>query len=848
MKQYRNLIQVRTSWKATANLLWYNYSITVGDGQFMENIPYLWINIVALLYFLLMLIMFSFKNSKIYDSFAYLILSVTVWAGAAVFMRTFLYPGPRFWFRISFGSLMLSPLFLYIFVLDYFDVPFNKKKMASVFIVDMLLTIPGFLGLWCDPPVPHLLYGNTIGFSYKVDWMMLPPIAMILYIFWESYNVLKQANKKTDDYKDILIGTGIIIGSNIINLVPENIFPFCMVGGMIGVSFFAKALYKKKLFKVNTNISKQSILLMSYITVCFLALPYISIRIDTTPTLISSSKHIAIWITASLSTLLLAILFIWLSKKLYFNRNDKLAYETRNYAQTLLTLKGDKESIYELLKATLQNLYGDITIILYTVDRNADYMDIYKTNLHDDLNPRIFLKDRFAMWTKLKASPVKTSTVLSELGMLHDNVKFLIDRYELDYTVPLISNDALIGLLFVGGHNFGKMALRDKKTLASIGSSTSIALRASNMLEELKWELTQDHKTGLYNRKSFLSKLDEKLKHGTPGTFIMYDFDEFKLFNQIYTTHEGDKIPLLFSDCLKDLKSDDMLVSRYATKTFGVFICGTIEDAIEFDGKIRETFANKVEGTIFSCLGFSSGMTYYDGNYRSPTKIISEAKMAVKKVKGTEKNHYEIYNEDMEKDPNLKETGFDLETAEAIAKAIDMKDNYTYRHSNNVATYARMLAKAAGLDPYDQQLIYEAGLIHDVGKIAIPDEILTKPGKLTDEEYEIIKSHVVKSELITKSSAHGYLLYPLVVSHHERWDGKGYPYNKKGNEIPLGGRCLAIADSFDAMTGKRVYKHSMNLAEAREELIRCKGTQFDPDLTNVFVSLIDEGMIILEDQ
>ena len=241
-------------------------------------------------------------------------------------------------------------------------------------------------------------------------------------------------------------------------------------------------------------------------------------------------------------------------------------------------------------------------------------------------------------------------------------------------------------------------------------------------------------------------------------------------------------------------------------------------------------------------------MYHYKGVYRDPSILVSDAKLAMKKAKTTGKNHYEIFNEDMKKDPTLKETGFDLETAEAIAKAIDMKDKYTYQHSNNVAFYARMLAKAAGLDPYDQQLIYEAGLIHDVGKIAIPDEILAKPGKLTDEEYDIIQSHVIKAELITKSSAHGYLLYPLVVCHHERWDGKGYPYGKKGEEITLGGRCLAIADSFDAMTGKRVYKQSLTLENAKEELIRCKGTQFDPELVDVFTSLIDKGEIVLENQ
>ena len=793
--------------------------------------------------------MFSFKNSKLYDSFAYLMLSLTMWAGSSVFMRIFIYPGPTFWFRVSYGSLMLSPLFLYIFVLDYFDVPFKPRKMTAVAIVDMLLVIPSFFGVWCDPPVANILDENTIGFSYRIDWRMLPAILMILYIFWESYRVLSTAGKKTDDYKDILVGTGIIIGFNIINLVPENIFPFCMVGGIIGIFFFAKALYRKKLFKVNTDISKQSILLMSYITVCFLALPYIKLRIDSHPTLRSSSILIAIWIGSSLTMFLVSLLFLWLSRKLYFNRSDKLTTQTRNYTQTLLTLNGNKEDIYSLLKTTLEDLFGELSLVLYTVDRNQDYMDIYKTNIHESLNPRIHLQDRFAMWIKHNGQPVKTETILKELGMHDQSTNFLIHRYNLEYTVPLVSNDSLIGLLFVGGPKFSHMSQRDRKSLASIGNSTSIALKASNMLEELKWELTQDHRTGLYNRKSFQNKLDYRLKNDTSHcTLIICDIDDFKLFNQIYTTHEGDKIAPMFADTLKRLMKPDMLVGRYSSKVFTVLLNGEVEDAIAFDETVREDFRRRTEGTIFSCLGFSSGIIHSEGIYRDPALLIADAKLAVKKAKTTGKNHYEIFTEDMLTDPSLHETGFDLETAEAIAKAIDMKDKYTFEHSGNVAKYARMLAEAAGLDPYDQQLIYEAGLIHDVGKIANPDAILTKPGKLTDEEYEIIKSHVVKAELITKSSAHGYLLYPLVVCHHERWDGKGYPYGKKGEEITLGGRCLAIADSFDAMTGKRVYKKSFTLEKAREELIRCRGTQFDPELTDVFVRLIDEGRIVLENQ
>lgn len=178
-----------------------------------------------------------------------------------------------------------------------------------------------------------------------------------------------------------------------------------------------------------------------------------------------------------------------------------------------------------------------------------------------------------------------------------------------------------------------------------------------------------------------------------------------------------------------------------------------------------------------------------------------------------------------------------------ITAAIDAKDHYTFGHSKNVAGYAKVLASAIGLDENNIRLIYQAGLVHDVGKLAIPETILSKPGPLTEEEYKIMQGHVERGAgIIGKFPSLNYVV-PVALTHHERWDGKGYPRGLKGEEIQMGGRCLALADAFDAMTTCRSYKKAYSVDFALQQIKECSGSQFDPNLSEVFIHLVEDGTI-----
>ncbi len=176
----------------------------------------------------------------------------------------------------------------------------------------------------------------------------------------------------------------------------------------------------------------------------------------------------------------------------------------------------------------------------------------------------------------------------------------------------------------------------------------------------------------------------------------------------------------------------------------------------------------------------------------------------------------------------------------ALSKAVDAKDHYTNGHSERVAEYAREITRRLGGSEEDQDVIYAMGLLHDVGKIGVQESIINKRGKLSDEEFAEIKKHTVVGWNILKTITEIPGLSTGARWHHERYDGKGYPDGLEGEKIPREARIICVADCYDAMTSKRSYSSPKLQEEVKAELMRCSGTQFDPDIAKVMIDIIDE--------
>jgi len=187
----------------------------------------------------------------------------------------------------------------------------------------------------------------------------------------------------------------------------------------------------------------------------------------------------------------------------------------------------------------------------------------------------------------------------------------------------------------------------------------------------------------------------------------------------------------------------------------------------------------------------------------------------------------------------LEKTHF--ETIMAFSEALEARDQYTAGHSHRVMEYSKGIGQRMKLDRQDIEDLKKSALLHDIGKIGIPDIVLKKKTRLTDEEYAIIKTHPETGAAILKYIKSFKHLVPAVYHHHEQFDGEGYPDGVKGAAIPLHARIIAIADTFDAMTSSRSYRNALSFRTALSELERCKGTQFDPEIADIFIEILQES-------
>ena len=188
-----------------------------------------------------------------------------------------------------------------------------------------------------------------------------------------------------------------------------------------------------------------------------------------------------------------------------------------------------------------------------------------------------------------------------------------------------------------------------------------------------------------------------------------------------------------------------------------------------------------------------------------------------------------------------------LETIETLRYTVEAKDTYTRGHSDRVSEYSVLIGKKLGLSEQDLKTLKIGGLFHDIGKIGIPDNILLKTEKLTDDEYSEIKNHPSIGAHILSTSTIFQDIIPIVKHHHEKYDGNGYPSRLKGNDIPYLARITAIADSFDAMTSRRTYRDSLPIEKVIDEFYNCKGSQFDPELTDVFLDILKNEYNFISD-
>jgi len=362
--------------------------------------------------------------------------------------------------------------------------------------------------------------------------------------------------------------------------------------------------------------------------------------------------------------------------------------------------------------------------------------------------------------------------------------------------------------------------------------------RLARQHEQLIEASRRDALTGLLNHGSVVAALAEDIEAaramgGGIGVAIV-DIDNFRLFNDTHGHDAADDVLLSVADLVAEL-GEATQVARYGPDEFLIVrrsagvaeISASVAALMEQVSELSVHFGDSEALPVTVSVGISA----YPEHGTSVTEVLSAAAVAVGEAKGSGGDRACVAR--IGEEEQVVVGGFDV--LQGLVIAVDTKDRYTKRHSEDVSRYAVFLARRLGLDDATCETIRLAGLLHDVGKIGIPDIILRKPSKLTADEFGMFQQHVALGDAIVRDVPNVDEVRAGIRHHHERWDGKGYLEGLEGDDIPLIGRILAVADAFSAMTTTRPYRRALPVEEALKRLGDAAGTQLEERLVISFI-------------
>ena len=410
--------------------------------------------------------------------------------------------------------------------------------------------------------------------------------------------------------------------------------------------------------------------------------------------------------------------------------------------------------------------------------------------------------------------------------------------------VPLVADESCLGLAISASTVAGEFQADRRSTILLFAGQLAQALKNTRLVEEIKALGEVDALSGLYNRRRALEQLEMELKRAQryEGRFslMIADIDNFKLFNDTYGHPLGDEIIKRVANILLHRARSSDFVARFGGDEFLLIL----PEAYRADAKkVADSMRTSLSTSPYIApdgaripLRMSFGASSFPEDGRDVAALIAVADANLYESKRWGGDTVTVRPEPVSSDA-VDSRAFS--TLDSLVSAVDNKDHYTRRHSAQVAEYSGQIAKVLGLPAEQMEALQAAALLHDVGKIGVPDRILRKPGSLTPKELEYMRQHpLIGSMMIMQHLPESLEVKDAVAAHHERWDGKGYPAQLLGRQIPLLARIMAVADSYSAMTTDRPYHAALDSREALDKIIEGSGTQYDPDMVQGFVTVM----------
>ncbi|MFC1957852.1 diguanylate cyclase [Chloroflexota bacterium] len=528
-------------------------------------------------------------------------------------------------------------------------------------------------------------------------------------------------------------------------------------------------------------------------------------------------------------------------------REEELSVINRSSAiiASSLDIQEIYDSFIEELKKIVDLSWAAIVLIqnkdLYFLALSSEIGSAWKVG--DRVSIKGTAVERIATRKKVLVEPDLTKKARFRTGKYHiqQGVRSIV-------YLPLIVKDEVIGSLIVANRHPNAYNQKHIRLLEQLASQIAMPVENSQLYAEVEEKARIDELTGLLNRRSLnelvASEIGRNSRYGGVFSLIILDLDLFKTFNDNYGHLAGDKFLREIGNAIKKGIRDSDQAFRYGGDEFAILLPQTnFEAAYQVAERVRNRIASEIEAGDL-VITASLGLAVWPINGISTDELIAAADAALYRAKEGGRNQTyrtpvtlaPIDNTVMRADKtDDRET---LNTIYSLPATVDIKDHYTRSHSKMVSEYVIALAEALNLETLEINRLETCALLHDIGKIGISDEILNKTGKLSAEEWKIMKVHPQLGATIV---SHSHRLAPCIdgiLHHHEKYDGSGYPGGLRGEEIPLAARILTIADAFAAMISDRPYSKAISHEEAAEEIKRGSGKQYDPHLIEVFLSVI----------
>ncbi|MBS6195379.1 MAG: diguanylate cyclase [Clostridiales bacterium] len=826
----------------------------------MESFGY--VSVIALFsYTFLMLIFLAAKKNRLINRFLFLMFLMICWTGGSMLMRFQMWPSYKFWYHVSVDGLLLLPYAYLLFINEMAERKMNSLEKIMVALLVITVAVNSFTN--CFLRYPDIISGeNGDRFVYSMTgsvlWLFLLCGIAIIYIFAVIVIESRRNRRLAKRFEPVILGLIVIfIGQALLSVPVFSGFPIDVFSGIINVIFLFYALVKRRLFQLkmlaNERVCYGVGILLSLVLFYNLS-PFLAGKS------VFGAKYSPMFFVVCFALLLILITFIWqlIVQNVFVKEEMQQAENLREYSNNVSKSLNLEEILDQTVKV-IRNMTEICDVYICLLDeKNGVYRTVYSNQPLSDLSfsmrtdhPLVsYLRDEndSLMMREFRHSWEYKSMWESEKQKLAD--------LHIECCSGFRSEDELVGMILLSSKGKkGHITLNDQRMIDSIRSIASIAIKNAKLYKKAYEEARTDELTGLLNRKYFYEVLEEEYERSKEGSLalLILNVDDFKLYNQLYGASEADLALRNIAQIVTATVGSNGIVARYSGKEFAILLPG-------YDVFSAENLAEGIRKQIYEMnqdsseykmkmLTVSVGISVAPFGASSAAELVNNADMAVYHVKRNGKNAIRVFDVQIQDDhktsPMNVQAYQEYETTiYALTAAIDAKDHYTFNHSINVAKYATQLAALYGCNSDMVEIARQAGLMHDVGKIGIPEEILNKPGKLTEEEYRVIQGHVEASISIIRHLPSMDYVVPAVIGHHERYDGKGYPRRIQGENIPILARILCVVDSFDAMVSKRSYKSSMPVEKALGIIEEEAGRQFDPAIAALFVKSVREGEII----